>query len=93
MWCPALTDAKWNGPWSRVIYIGNPEMIVHITMSDWPKSAMQYDGFRPLSGNALFLQIDHEKWHKQRKRLAPAFQPQVIRSQVDCFMKHIDVSQ
>ncbi|KAL8812287.1 MAG: hypothetical protein Q9223_001156 [Gallowayella weberi] len=80
---------KWNGLFSRVIYIGDPGMITAITNSNWPKSAAQYDGFRPLSGDALFIQTDHEKWHMQRKRLAPAFQPNIIDAQYPCFAKHL----
>ncbi|KAL8984153.1 MAG: hypothetical protein Q9205_001795 [Flavoplaca limonia] len=79
----------WNGLFSRVIYIGDPGMINAITTSNWAKSAAQYDGFRPLSGDALFVQTNHEKWHMQRKRLAPAFQPQVIDAQYGAFAKHL----
>lgn len=68
-------------------------MITTITSSNWPKSSAQYEGFRPLSGDALFVQIDHQKWHMQRKRLAPAFQPQIIDAQYDCFAKHLTVSK
>ncbi|KAL8659388.1 MAG: hypothetical protein Q9226_000464 [Calogaya cf. arnoldii] len=80
---------KWNGLFSRVIYIGDPGMITTITTSNWPKSAAQYEGFKPLSGDALFVQTNHEKWHIQRKRLAPAFQPQIIEAQYGCFAKHL----
>ncbi|KAI4281959.1 MAG: hypothetical protein L6R38_003302 [Xanthoria sp. 2 TBL-2021] len=64
-------------------------MITAITNSNWPKSSAQYEGFRPLSGDALFVQTNHEKWHMQRKRLAPAFQPQIIDAQYGCFAKHL----
>lgn len=67
-------------------------MITAITNSNWPKSSAQYEGFRPLSGDALFVQTNHEKWHMQRKRLAPAFQPQIIDAQYGCFAKHLTVS-
>ncbi|KAL9126809.1 MAG: hypothetical protein Q9217_004204 [Psora testacea] len=80
----------WNGPFSRVIYIGDPAMITTIANSNWPKSSAQYDGFRPLSGDALFVQTNHEKWHIQRKRLAPAFQPQIIDAQYAGFAKHLN---
>ena len=67
-------------------------MITTIANSNWPKSSAQYDGFRPLSGDALFIQINHEKWRIQRKRLAPAFAPQIIEGQYACFAKHLAVS-
>lgn len=67
-------------------------MITTIANSNWPKSSAQYDGFRPLSGDALFVLTDHEKWRVQRKRLAPAFQPNVIDAQYACFAKHLTVS-
>ncbi|KAL9599267.1 MAG: hypothetical protein Q9219_003969 [cf. Caloplaca sp. 3 TL-2023] len=79
----------WNGLFSRVIYIGDPEMINTIANANWSKSAAQYDGFRPLSGDALFVQTNHEKWKMQRKRLAPAFQPQIIEAQYAAFAKHL----
>ena len=68
-------------------------MITTITSSNWPKSSAQYDGFRPLSGDALFVQTNHEKWRMQRKRLAPAFQPNIIDAQYACFAKHLHVSK
>ena len=67
-------------------------MITTITSSNWPKSSAQYDGFRALSGDALFVQINHEKWRIQRKRLSPAFSPHVIDAQYACFAKHLTVS-
>lgn len=79
----------WNGPFSRVIYIGDPAMIAKITTANWPKSSAQYDGFRPLNGDALFVQTHHEKWKIQRKRLAPAFQPQTVDAQYPYFAKHL----
>jgi hypothetical protein len=82
---------KWNGPFSRVIYIGDPELILKITTENWPKPPEQYDGFRPLSGDALFVQINHERWRTQRKHLAPAFQPQIINAQYPCFAKYLSV--
>lgn len=87
-----LNGYQWNSLFSRVIYIGDPEMITTIANSNWPKSKTQYDGFRPLSGDALFVQTDHEKWRIQRKRLAPAFSPNIIEAQYDCFAKHLTVS-
>lgn len=87
-----LNLQKWNGPFSRVIYIGNPDVIIEITTSNWPKSSVQYDGFRPLSGDALFLQTNPHRWRIQRKRLAPAFQPNVIEAQYSSFSRHLWVS-
>lgn len=66
-------------------------MIAKITTANWPKSSAQYDGFRPLNGDALFAQTNHEKWKIQRKRLAPAFQPQTIDSQYPYLKKHLSV--
>ncbi|KAL8994465.1 MAG: hypothetical protein Q9169_005574 [Polycauliona sp. 2 TL-2023] len=82
----------WNGLFSRVIYIGDPGMITAITSSNWPKAGAQYEGFRPLSGDALFVQTNHEKWRTQRKRLAPAFAPNIIDAQYACFAKHLTAS-
>ncbi|KAI6088749.1 cytochrome P450 46A1 [Hypoxylon rubiginosum] len=79
----------WNSPFSRVIYIGDPHIITEITTLNWPKSSAQYAGFRPLSGDALFVQTNHEKWRIQSKRLAPAFQPHVIQAQRPCLAKHL----
>lgn len=45
-----------------------------------------------MSGDALFVQTNHEKWRIQRKRLAPAFQPNIIDAQYSCFAKHLTVS-
>ncbi|KAL8828564.1 MAG: hypothetical protein Q9191_002517 [Dirinaria sp. TL-2023a] len=67
-------------------------MITTISNSNWQKAATQYDGFRPLSGDALFVQTNHDKWRIQRKRLAPAFQPNIIEGQYACFAKHLNVS-
>ncbi|KAJ8119553.1 hypothetical protein ONZ43_g3518 [Nemania bipapillata] len=79
----------WNGLFSRVIYIGDPRIIAEIATSNWPKSAAQYDGFKPLDGDALFVQTNQDRWKMQSKRLAPAFQPSVIQSQYPCLAKHI----
>ncbi|KAI1189793.1 cytochrome P450 46A1 [Nemania serpens] len=79
----------WNGLFSRVIYIGDPRIIAEIATSNWPKSAAQYDGFKPLDGDALFVQTNQDRWKMQSKRLAPAFQPNVIQSQYPCLAKHI----
>jgi cytochrome P450 len=68
-------------------------MIAKIATANWPKSTQQYKGFRPLNGDALFVQTDHERWKVQRKRLAPAFQPSVINEQYPCFAKHLTVSE
>jgi cholesterol 24-hydroxylase len=68
-------------------------MITTISNTNWPKSAAQYDGFRPLSGDALFVQTNHEKWRVQRKRLAPAFSPHIIDAQYSSFAKHLTVSR
>jgi cholesterol 24-hydroxylase len=72
-----------------MVYIGDPHMIAKITTSNWPKAAKQYDGFRPLSGNALFVQTNQERWKIQRKRLAPAFAPQVVDALLPCLEKHL----
>ncbi|KAI0452983.1 cytochrome P450 46A1 [Xylaria acuta] len=79
----------WNGLFSRVIYIGDPRIIAEIATSNWPKSAAQYDGFKPLDGDALFVQTNQDRWRMQSKRLAPAFQPNVIQSQYPCLARHI----
>lgn len=79
----------WNGLFSRVIYIGDPAIIAEIAISNWPKSAAQYDGFKPLDGDALFVQTNMARWKMQSKRLAPAFQPSVIQAQYPCLAKHI----
>lgn len=86
-----LTLKQWNGLFGRVIYIGNPQIIDEIATANWQKSAEQYDGFRPLSGDALFIQMNHDRWKSQKKRLAPAFSPQVIDSQYFCLTKHLTV--
>lgn len=91
-WLDVLTFDKWNGLFSRVIYIGDPRIIAEIATSNWPKSAAQYDGFKPLDGDALFVQTNQDRWRMQSKRLAPAFQPSVIQSQYPCLAKHIGVS-
>ncbi|KAI0430740.1 cytochrome P450 46A1 [Xylaria sp. FL1042] len=80
---------KWNGLFSRVIYIGDPRLVAEIATSNWPKSAAQYDGFKPLDGDALFVQTNQERWKMQSKRLAPAFQPSVIQQQYPCLARHI----
>lgn len=74
-----------------MIYIGDPAIIAKIATANWPKSEAQYAGFRPLDGDALFLQTDMEKWRMQSKRLAPAFQPKVVREQYPFFAKHLKV--
>ncbi|KAK5626570.1 hypothetical protein RRF57_002285 [Xylaria bambusicola] len=79
----------WNGLFSRVIYIGDPAVVAEIATSNWPKSASQYDGFKPLDGDALFVQTNQERWKMQSKRLAPAFQPSVIQQQYPCLANHI----
>ncbi|TGJ80719.1 hypothetical protein E0Z10_g8043 [Xylaria hypoxylon] len=79
----------WNGLFSRVVYIGDPRLIAKIATQNWPKSASQYDGFKPLDGDALFVQTNQERWKMQSKRLAPAFQPNVIQSQYPCLAGHI----
>ncbi|OTB01256.1 hypothetical protein M426DRAFT_75321 [Hypoxylon sp. CI-4A] len=79
----------WNGLFSRVIYIGDPRIISEIATTNWPKSETQYEGFRPLDGDALFVQTDTERWKMQSKRLAPAFQPHIIQGQYGSLKKHI----
>ncbi|THG99701.1 hypothetical protein EW026_g2692 [Hermanssonia centrifuga] len=79
----------WNGLFSRIIYIGDPKLIAQIANENWPKSPAQYDGFKPLSGDALFAQMDQMRWKHQRKSLAPAFQPQTINSQYDKLEKYL----
>ncbi|KAI0864078.1 cytochrome P450 46A1 [Xylaria cubensis] len=79
----------WNGLFSRMIYIGDPRIIAEIATTNWPKSAAQYDGFKPLDGDALFITSNHDKWRMQSKRLAPAFQPNVIAQQYSCLAGHI----
>ncbi|TLD37843.1 cytochrome P450 46A1 [Venturia nashicola] len=78
-----------NGPFSRTIYIGNPKIIARILNANWPKAAVQYEGFKPLSGNALFTQMDHQRWHKQRKSLSPAFGPGVVNTQLSSLQRYL----
>ncbi|KAG9217789.1 hypothetical protein CCMSSC00406_0003522 [Pleurotus cornucopiae] len=79
----------WNSILSRVIYIGDPALISRIANSNWPKFPAQYAGFTPLSGSALFAQMDQERWKRQRKALAPAFQPVVVHDQYSSLQSHI----
>ncbi|KAL5536605.1 hypothetical protein ACEPAF_428 [Sanghuangporus sanghuang] len=79
----------WNGLLSRVIYIGDPVLISKIAKRNWPKFPSQYSGFMPLSGSALFAQMDQERWKQQRKALAPAFQPQVVGDQRPSLQKYL----
>jgi hypothetical protein len=78
---------------SRTIYVGDPAMISKIANRNWPKAPGQYEGFKPLSGSALFAQMDHQRWHVQRKALAPAFGPGVINGQVKSLNKYLKVSR
>lgn len=68
-------------------------MVAKILNSNWPKAPGQYEGFKPLSGSALFAQMDHQRWHVQRKALAPAFGPGVINAQVKSLNKYLKVSE
>ncbi|KAL1639396.1 hypothetical protein SLS58_007977 [Diplodia intermedia] len=79
----------WNGPWDRTIYIGEPSLVSKIANQNWPKAPAQYEGFKPLSGNALFAQMDHTRWHRQRKALAPAFGPAVVNAQFPSLRKYL----
>ncbi|KAI1161516.1 cytochrome P450 46A1 [Nemania serpens] len=79
----------WNGPLSRTIYVGDPAMVAKIANCNWPKAPGQYEGFKPLSGSALFAQMDHQRWHVQRKALSPAFGPGVINGQVKSLNKYL----
>ncbi|KAF3761346.1 cytochrome P450 [Cryphonectria parasitica EP155] len=79
----------WNSLLSRVIYIGDPAMIHTIATENWEKASSQYEGFRPLSGDALFMPKAHTKWLRQRKSLSPAFGPQVIRMQYPTLRRYI----
>ena len=67
-------------------------MISKIMMADWPKAPEQYAGFKPLHGDALFVQLNKERWRLQRKRLELAFQHHVIRAQHEAFSQHLEVS-
>lgn len=66
-------------------------MIAKIANSNWPKAYAQYEGFKPLSGNALFAQMDHTRWARQRKSLAPAFGPGVVNAQFLSLRKYLIV--
>ncbi|EJD00090.1 cytochrome P450 46A1 [Fomitiporia mediterranea MF3/22] len=79
----------WNGLFSRVVYIGDPTLISKIANSNWPKFPAQYSGFKPLSGSALFAQMDQERWKQQRKGLAPAFQPATVSNQYSALHKYL----
>lgn len=72
---------QWNGLFSRVIYIGDPALVAKIANSNWPKFPRQYAGFKPLSGDALFAQMNPARWKQQRHALAPAFQQHTIDAQ------------
>ena len=84
--------AKWNSIFSRVVYVGDPRVVSKIANSNWPKIPTQYAGFKPLSGSALFAQMDQERWKQQRKSLAPAFQPQTVNEQYPTLQKYLVVS-
>ncbi|KZV76178.1 cytochrome P450 46A1 [Peniophora sp. CONT] len=71
----------WNGLFSRVIYVGDPALVAKIANSNWAKFPPQYAGFKPLSGDALFAQMDPARWKIQRRALAPAFQQRTIDAQ------------
>ncbi|KAI1507754.1 CypX, Cytochrome P450 [Pyrenophora tritici-repentis] len=79
----------WNGPWDRTIYVGKPSLISKIANQNWPKAPAQYEGFKPLSGSALFAQMDHTRWHSQRKALAPAFGPAVVNAQFSSLARYL----
>ncbi|KAB2571925.1 cytochrome P450 46A1 [Lasiodiplodia theobromae] len=79
----------WNGPWDRTIYVGEPSLVSKIANQNWPKAPAQYEGFKPLSGSALFAQMDHTRWHRQRKALAPAFGPAVVNAQFPSLRKYL----
>ncbi|OCB90319.1 cytochrome P450 46A1 [Sanghuangporus baumii] len=79
----------WNSIFSRVIYVGDPRVVSKIANSNWPKIPTQYSGFKPLSGSALFAQMDQERWKQQRKGLAPAFQPQTVNEQYPTLQKYL----
>ncbi|EJC99581.1 cytochrome P450 [Fomitiporia mediterranea MF3/22] len=79
----------WNGLFSRVVYVGDPRIISKIGNSNWPKFHAQYSGFKPLSGSALFAQMDQERWKQQRKGLAPAFQPITVNDQYPMLQRYL----
>ena len=78
---------------SRVIYVGDPKLIKKIANENWPKFPAQYAGFKPLSGSALFAQMDQERWKMQRKGLAPAFQPRAVNDQYQSLHRYLLVSR
>ncbi|KIJ48126.1 hypothetical protein M422DRAFT_248306 [Sphaerobolus stellatus SS14] len=79
----------WNGPLSRVIYVGEPNLIRKIANKNWPKFPGQYAGFKPLSGSVLFAQMDQGRWKQQRKGLAPSFQPSTVNDQYSSLHKYL----
>ncbi|KIP07170.1 hypothetical protein PHLGIDRAFT_118327 [Phlebiopsis gigantea 11061_1 CR5-6] len=79
----------WNGLFSRVIYVGDPTLIRKIANENWPKFPAQYAGFKPLSGSALFAQMDQSRWKIQRKGLAPAFQPRTVNDQYPSLHRYL----
>ncbi|CAF1045876.1 unnamed protein product [Adineta ricciae] len=58
---------------SRLIFVGNPEVINHLCLRNYLKDEKVYNGFKYLSGNGLFSQLDPVQWKKQRSALAPSF--------------------
>ncbi|EKM51452.1 uncharacterized protein PHACADRAFT_152212 [Phanerochaete carnosa HHB-10118-sp] len=86
---PIYQTVRWNGLFSRVIYVGDPRLIRKIANENWPKFPAQYAGFRPLSGSALFAQMDQARWKTQRRGLAPAFQPRTVHAQYPALHKYL----
>ncbi|KIJ45361.1 hypothetical protein M422DRAFT_251134 [Sphaerobolus stellatus SS14] len=82
-------NQTWNGPLSRVIYVGDPNLIRKIANENWPKFPGQYAGFQPLSGSALFAQMDQGRWKQLRKGLAPSFQPSTVNDQYSSLHKYL----
>ncbi len=83
---------QWNGCFSRVIYVGDPAIVAAIANANWPKAESQYEGFRCLSGNALFMPKAHGQWLRHRKSLSPAFGPQNIKMQYPVLVKYLTVN-
>ena len=76
---------------SRLIFVGNPEVINHICLKNYPKDQKVYDGFKFLSGDGLFSQLNQALWKRQRQALAPAFSHQNVRHQHYIMQKYMNV--
>ncbi|CAF1534008.1 unnamed protein product [Adineta steineri] len=76
---------------TRLIFVGNPEVIKFICSKNYPKDEKVYTGFKYLSGDGLFAQLNQELWKKQRRALAPAFSHANVRHQHYIMQKYMSV--